>query len=145
MSTDKLEIIKINFDGTERELILDMNPLESEPIECFFAMDELIWLQCGTSIYRLHLSSNTLDKVYSNENLAWFKPISNYSVVCNIYTENWIEYIENGGDPDEQVLFHMTEEYIYNSATDDFYEPQYYDDNPNNSIIYEIEEDKNEN
>ncbi len=113
-------------------------------ISSIFGTPELIWMKIGDSIYRLHRSSGILDKLYSNENIAWYKPISNYSIKCDIYTDKWLEYIESGGDPDEQVLFSMTKTYIYNSKTDEFYEAQYYDDDPY-TVKYEIEEDNGEN
>lgn len=80
------KIIKIDLDGENESVVLEFSLTEDESISDIFVTDELIWFRLKNSVFRLHRESNTLDEIYSNDDLAWYKPISNYCIKCDIYT-----------------------------------------------------------
>ncbi len=111
------KIIKIDLEGENESIVLELRLMEDEMISDIFVTDELIWFRLKNSVFRLHRDSNTLDKIYSNDDLAWYKPISNYSIKCDIYTEEMKLYIENGGSINDDFYFVPTVTYLYNSQT----------------------------
>ena len=127
------KIYKSDLNGNKVEIVVSV----PEKISNIFATSELVWFKSEDSIFRLHYPSGTLEKIYTNENIVYYRPITNYSFRYDIYSEKWIEYLESGGNPHEQVLFAMTKTYIYNSNTGENYEASFKENYPN-EIIYNM-------
>lgn len=107
-------------------------------ISRIFCTPELIWMEIGDSIYRLHRSSGILDKIYSNSEMILFRPLSNYSISYDIVNPRWTEHLENGGSELDWVPFNEQITYIYNSKTGEDYEASFLEVVPY-TIIYDIE------
>ncbi|MGN0626646.1 MAG: hypothetical protein ACI4IT_01605 [Oscillospiraceae bacterium] len=128
-----------SFSGDDIEMIYEFQEPLSGDITDFFADDALLWFRAGPTVYRLHLSSGTLDEVYTNEEMILARPLSNYSIEYDVYKPEYLDFLANGGDPENGWLGSETTTYIYNSHTGENYEAQYYEDDPY-TIIYEIEQ-----
>ena len=137
-SVEGKTIYSSSLFGTYPEVIFEV-PLEiNEEIDTIFCTPELIWMKIGGSIYRLHRSSGILDKIYTNSEILFFRPLSNYSFEYQIFNPKWLEHINNGGSTDDWVPFSERLTYIYNSKTSENYEASFLEEEPY-TIIYYIE------
>lgn len=124
--------------GTDPKEIYKLPSDIDGEISRIFCTPELIWMKIEDSIYRLHRSSGILDKIYSNPEMKFFRPLSNYSIEYDIVNPKWTEHLESGGSTLDWVPFKEEITYIYNSKTGEDYEASFLDVVPY-TIIYDIE------
>ena len=137
-SVEGKTIYSSSLFGTYPEIVFEV-PLEiKDEIDTIFCTPELIWMKIGESIYRFHRSSGIIDKIYTNSEILFFRPLSNYSFEYQIYNPKWIEYINNGGSTNDWVPFNEKLTYIYNSKTGENYEASFLEEEPY-TIIYFVE------
>ncbi len=110
---DGRKIYKSYLDGTSAEMIFEAPNTINENMSDIFADDFLIWFRAGDDIYRLYVENNILDKIYANSNIISYRPISNYSIEYSIYSEEWNEYLLEGGNSECDVDFQKILNYKY--------------------------------
>ena len=64
-------------------------------MENLWSDGEALFFKQGDSICRYHISSNTLDTLVSNDNISYFRPITNLKVEWTQYSEDWISYVNS--------------------------------------------------
>ena len=130
-------LCRSNLDGSDFEVIYELPESAKGNITKLFADEDVIWFQSGDTIYRFHRSSDTLDEIIKKEGLIFWNPLTNYSIRYDIYSEEYLEFIENGGLPIDWGLGKETVTYIYNSVTKEDYKAEF-EEEPPYSIIYDI-------
>ena len=106
-----------NWDATDVNFIFALPQSIDGKIEMLFANDYLIWFQVNDCIYRLYRQNNTLDFVYSNPDILWWRPISNYTIEYAVYSEEYLQAKRDGRDPDSMSFYNAEARCYYNSLT----------------------------
>ncbi len=106
-----------NWDATDVNFIFTLPQSIDGEIEMLFANDYLIWFQVNDCIYRLYRQNNALDFVYSNPDILWWRPVSNYSIEYAVYSEEYLQAKRDGRDPDSMSFYNEESRYYYNSLT----------------------------
>lgn len=107
-----------NWDATDVSFIFALPQSIDGEIEMLFANDYLIWFQVNDCIYRLYRQNNTLDFVYSNPDILWWRPVSNYSIEYAVYSEEYLKAKQEGKDPDSMSFYNEQSVYQYNAHTE---------------------------
>ena len=110
-------IYSCNWNGGNVRFVFALPPSISGEIEGISANDSVIWFQVGDSVYRLYRPTDTLDFLYSNPDMLWWRPISNYTIEYAVYSEEYLEAKRNGRDPDSMSFYNEEARYYYNSLT----------------------------
>ncbi len=85
----------------------------------FYPGSDLIYFRKGNTVYRLHRESNTTDSIFTNNNMSFFSPISNYKIQYMEYTPEAMTFLNDGGELyDEEAYITWENTYNYNSITD---------------------------
>ena len=116
-ATNDQKIHRMNLNGNSIETMITLPKTAVGTIDNLYADKSLIWFRLEDTVYRFHRKSGTLDNVYTNKDLIFFRPISNFSFTFDIYSEEWIEYIKNGGNSKEIVDFHERETFVFDIQT----------------------------
>lgn len=110
-------IYRSNWNATDVNFVFALPESINGEIKTVLANDYLIWFQAGDSIYRLYRQNNALDFVYSNPDMLWWRPASNYSIEYAVYSEEYLQAKRDGRDPDS-MSFNIEARYQYNAFTD---------------------------
>lgn len=110
-------IYSCNWSGGNVRFVFALPQSIDGEIKKVSANDAAIWLQVGDSVYRLYRPTNTLDFLYSNPDMLWWRPISNYTIEYAVYSEEYLEAKRNGRDPDSMSFYNQEARYYYNSLT----------------------------
>lgn len=107
-----------NWDATNVNLVFALPQSLDGDIKSISANEYLIWFQVGDSVYRLYRPTNALDFIYSNSDMLWWRPISNYAIEYAVYSEEYLKAKQDGVNPDEMSFFNEETRYQYNAFTD---------------------------
>lgn len=110
-------IYSCNWSGGNVRFIFALPQSISGEIKKVSANDSVVWLQVGASVYRLYRPTGTLDFVYSNPDMLWWRPISNYTIEYAVYSEEYLQAKRDGRDPDSMSFYNEESRYYYNSLT----------------------------
>ena len=111
-------IYRSNWDASNVNLVFTLPQSIDGDIKSISANEYLIWFQVGDSVYRLYRPTNTLDFVYANPDMLWWRPVSNYSIEYAVYSEEYLKAKQDGVYPDEMSFFNEETRYQYNAFTD---------------------------
>lgn len=111
--TNDHKIHSITTSGNSMNTIIELQETKSGNVKNLYADKDLIWFRIGGTVYRFHRNSEVLDEIYTNDDLIFFRPLSNFSFTFDVYSDDWIEYIKNGGNPKEIVDFNERDTFIF--------------------------------
>ena len=105
--TDKVQLVLLNYEGKLQKSIFTAPKGE---IKDFYVLDDLAWVFCGETIFRIYLPTGTADKILdsieNNAFLCFLYPISNYEI-------EWLEYL-----PQPKKRPDMVRACYYNALTE---------------------------
>lgn len=110
-------IYSCNRSGGDVRFVFALPQSISGEIKNVSANDSVVWLQVGDSVYRLYRPTGTLDFVYSNPDMLWWRPISNYTIEYAVYSEEYLQAKRDGRDPDSMSFYNEEARCYYNSLT----------------------------
>ena len=110
-------IYSCNRSGGDVRFVFALPQSISGEIKNVSANDSVVWLQVGDSVYRLYRPTGTLDFVYSNPDMLWWSPISNYTIEYAVYSEEYLRAKRDGRDPDSMSFYNEEARCYYNSLT----------------------------
>lgn len=113
------QIIEVDKNGGNKSLIYEDND-RTKPISNIVATRELIYFEKEHTIFRLYRKSGTLDEIMTKEEMTFWRPLSNYTVMWYELSPKWKEYLASGGDPRDEMqqTFIGTEiAFIHNAKT----------------------------
>ena len=108
-------IYRSDWDAADINFVFALPKSIDGEIAKVSANDYLIWFQVGDCIYRLYRPTNTLDFVYGNPDMLWWRPVSNYSVEYAVYSEEYLKAKQDGREPDSMSFYNMEARYQYNA------------------------------
>ncbi len=107
------EIIKQNLTTGEEEIIYT----DSETIDTMYLEPEMAYLRKGTTIYRLHIPTQQIEKVFSDPVLEDFYPISNNKIRVDLTNPEYTHYLEETGATENEVGIKEMIKYIVDLST----------------------------
>lgn len=110
-------IYSCNRSGGDMRFVFALPQSISGEIKNVSANDSVVWLQVSDSVYRLYRPTGTLDFVYSNPDMLWWSPISNYTIEYAVYSEEYLQAKRDGRDPDSMSFYNEEARCYYNSLT----------------------------
>ena len=115
---NKQVLVKTNLQtGEEEELYRD-----DDGIDMMYLEPEMAYIKKGTSLYRFHLPTQILEKVFTDEGFNWFRPISNIKVEVHILTPQYVKYVQETGDKENLHGIPMVNQYELNVNTGEMVE-----------------------
>ena len=110
-------IYSCNRSGGDVRFVFALPQSISGEIKNVSANDSVVWLQVSDSVYRLYRPTGTLDFVYSNPDMLWWRPISNHTIEYAVYSEEYLQAKRDGRDPDSMSFYNEEARCYYNSLT----------------------------
>lgn len=116
--TNDQKINVMDSNGNNIKTIIEIPEFNNIVIENLYADKSLIWFRVENTIYRFHRKDKVIDCFPVNEDLLFFKPLSNFSFIFDTYSEEWLEYLENGGKTEDMVDFNERRTFIFDVNTE---------------------------
>ena len=110
-------IYSSNWNATDVNLVFALPQSIDGKIKKVSANESVIWFQVDDCIYRLYRQNNALDFIYSNPDMLWWLPVSNYTIEYAVYSEEYLKAKQEGKDPDSMSFYNEEARYYYNSLT----------------------------
>ncbi len=107
------KIYSADLNGQNLKIVFSLPAENNKSIESIFADYDLIWFKIEDSIYRLYRKTNNLDKIYTDNRILSYQPVSNHSISFEIYNSDAIAFLNNSGSIDD-IYFNAVDSYIYN-------------------------------
>ena len=101
--TGGTRIMSCDLYGNDMKLLLEFDG----EITKIIGNSELVFFQSGTSIYRLHRKSMTLEKVFTHEELQGFSPMYNNVIAYRLPNPEWKEeYLDSNPEYSSEITFY---------------------------------------
>lgn len=110
---DYKDIVKIDL-ATGEETVVYTDP---DRMDRVYLEPEMAYIQKGNTIYRLHIPTQNVAEVFDDENLVDFLPLSNTSIRVTVTSPEYIEYLEETGNDENELGIPETVTYEVNANT----------------------------
>lgn len=125
LETDRVEIVCTG----EISYLSDLLPFENMEVEydapLLYLSPDVAFYAVGTDIYRCHIPSRTSERVYQNDRLISFEPISNNTLLITLPNPEWEAAVMETGERSNGLPEYTIFQYHIAEKRTEAYEPPF--------------------